>query len=179
MLTRLDLLLKSWRWPVVAMVASLAMLAGAHTFERMFFFLPCPLCLRQREVYWAIVAMAVTALVLWRLRPNPRFLRAVNVMLGLVFLTGTVVALYHAGVEYRWWPAPSGCEAIAVDMTSVDLTNLNARQGVASCLDDPFGGKYLLSMAGWNAVISFVLSVFSFRAAGLNRRKLPALNPAE
>lgn len=179
MLTFLDPFLKSWRWPVVALVAALAMLAGAHTFERAFLMLPCPLCLRQREVYWAIAAMAATALILWRLRPNPRFLRAVNIMLGLVFLTGMVVAFYHSGVEYGWWPAPAGCGAQAVDIGAIDLTNLDTPQATASCLDDPFGGKYGLSMAGWNGVISLVLSVLSFRAAGFNRRKLPALSPAE
>lgn len=167
MLARIDPLLKSWRWPALALLAALAMLAAAHAFERFAFMAPCPLCLRQREVYWAIATMAATGLVLWRVRQNPRFLMALNVMLGLVFLTGLVVAFFHAGVEWRWWPAPDGCTSEAIgDITNIDLSNLDERQAVASCLDAPW--VFLgLSMAGWNALVSLILMAVSFRAAGI------------
>ena len=179
MLDRIDPFLKTWHWPALALLTSGAMLGAAHAFETFALMLPCPLCLRQREVYWAAVAVSVTALALWRVRQNPRFLMAFNVMLGLVFLTGAVVATYHAGVEYRWWPAPSGCAAAAIDITQIDLTNLNARQGVPSCMDDPFKGSLLLSMAGWNVLASLGLSLLSFRAAGVSLPKPMSLTPAE
>ncbi|MEM8616730.1 MAG: disulfide bond formation protein B, partial [Pseudomonadota bacterium] len=96
MLEKIDLYLLTWRWPALALVAATVMLGAAHAFERFALMLPCPLCLRQREVYWAVFAMTLTALVLWRMRQNPRFIVAFNVMLGLVFLTGAIVAGYHA-----------------------------------------------------------------------------------
>jgi len=180
MLNRLDPLLKTWRWPALALIASLCMLGAAHAFERFAFMLPCPLCLRQREVYWAIVGMTVTALLLWRVRQNPRFMMAFNVMLGLVFVTGAIVAGFHAGVEYRFWPAPAGCAAEAIDVMNLAIGDLNARQATASCENDPFGGAVFLSMAGWNAVFSVILAAISFRAAGvtfdLGQRQL---SPAE
>lgn len=175
----LDPFLKTWRWPALALASALFMLGAAHAFETFALMLPCPLCLRQREIYWAIVAMTITALALWRVRQNPRFIMAINIMLGLVFLTGAVVAAYHAGVEYRFWPAPSGCLATAVDMNAIDLSNLNQRQATASCLDDPFKGRFLLSMAGWNALISLALSTISFRAAGISLPRPRTLSPAE
>jgi len=164
MLDRFDPILKTWRWPALALFAALAMLATAHGFERLAYMAPCPLCYRQREVYWAIVAISVTALILWRIRPNRRFVMTFNVMLGLVFLTGAVVAAYHAGVEWKLWPAPSGCAAEAIDIGSIDLSNLNQRQATASCTDAPWV-MLGLSMAGWNALVSLALSVISFRAA--------------
>ncbi|MEM1148590.1 MAG: disulfide bond formation protein B [Pseudomonadota bacterium] len=179
MLDQFDAFLKTWRWPAIAMAISAFMLAAAHAFETFALLLPCPLCLRQREVYWAIVAMTATALVLWQIRQNPRFILAFNIMLGLVFLTGTVVAAYHAGVEYRFWPAPSGCGVIAIDLDAIDLSNLNRAQGVPSCTDDPWKGQYGLSMAGWNAVISLGLAAMSFRAAGISLPRTSALSPAE
>ncbi|MEM5516091.1 disulfide bond formation protein B [Henriciella sp. AS95] len=155
---------RTWRWPLIALLASLAMLASAHAFERLAYFLPCQLCLRQREVYWAAAAMAVTGLVLWNFRQNRRFLVAFNVMLALVFLTGAVVAVYHSGVEWRWWPAPTGCVDGPVDVMSIDMGGLDERTATASCLDAPF--RILgLSMAGWNALASIVLAAFSFIAA--------------
>ena len=179
MLERIDPFLQTWRWPVTALAVSLAMLGAAHAFESFALLLPCPLCLRQREVYWAVVAMTMTALVLWQIRQNPRFILAFNIMLGLVFLTGAVVAAYHAGVEYKFWPAPSGCIANLVDMDAIDLTNLNARQGAPSCTDDPWKGRYGLSMAGWNALISLGLAAVSFRAAGISLPKQRMAIPAE
>ena len=107
----LSTLLSGWRWPVLALVASAAMLAGAHAFETFGGLAPCPLCLRQREVYWALIAMTLTGLGLWRLAPKRRFLVALNVLIGLVFVTGVVVAAYHAGVEWKIFPPPAGCSA--------------------------------------------------------------------
>lgn len=179
MFDRVDPFLKTWRWPALALIAAGAMLAAAHAFEAFALLLPCPLCLRQREVYWAVVAMTMTALVLWQIRQNPRFILAFNIMLGLVFLTGAVVAAYHAGVEYKFWPAPSGCTANLVDMDAIDLSNLNQRQGAPSCMDDPWKGQFGLSMAGWNSVLSFGLALISFRAAGISLPKPPRLSPAE
>lgn len=178
MFDRFDPLLKTWRWPALALVASLVMLGAAHGFERLAFLLPCPLCLRQREIYWAVAGMSLTALVLWRVRQNPRFMLAFNVMLGLVFLTGAVIAAYHAGVEWKLWPAPSGCDAGAIDLNAIDFGGLDDRQATASCTEAPwiFLG---LSMAGWNALVSLGLATASFRAAGLNMSWRPRLSPAE
>ena len=156
--------LRTWRWPLIALLASAAMLAAAHAFERFAYFLPCQLCLRQREVYWAAIAMAATGLILWNIRQNRRFLVAFNVMLALVFLTGAVVAVFHAGVEWRWWPAPTGCVDGAVHVMNVDIGAIDERTATASCLDAPW--RMLgLSMAGWNALVSLGLALVSFRAA--------------
>lgn len=179
MVDRLDPLLKAWRWPALALAAAVFMLAAAHAFETFAYLAPCPLCLRQREVYWAIVAMTITALILWQIRQNPRFIMAFNIMLGLVFLTGAVVAAYHAGVEYKFWPAPSGCLATGIDMDAIDLSNLNQRQAAPSCTEDPWQGRYGLSMAGWNAMVSILLAAISFRAAWIGLPKPKTFNLAE
>lgn len=153
------------RWPIAAIAASVFMLAAAHAFERFALLAPCPLCLRQREVYWAVIAMAGTGLVLARLRQTPRFMMALNVLIGLVFVVGAMVAIYHAGVEWRWLPAPDGCAAAAPgDILSASLDNLNERQATASCLDAPWV-MLGLSMAGWNALASLALAALSLAAA--------------
>lgn len=179
MMAQLDPLLKTWRWPALALCAAAFMLAAAHTFETFGLMAPCPLCLRQREVYWAVLAMTITALALWQVRQNPRFILAFNIMLGLVFLTGAIVAGYHAGVEYGFWPAPTGCLASTFDMNDFDPSQLNQPQAVASCLDDPWNGRFGLSMAGWNMIASLALSAFSFRAAGISVPRARLLSPAE
>ncbi|HPE47309.1 MAG TPA: disulfide bond formation protein B [Hyphomonas sp.] len=161
-------LLKDWQWPVTAILVSALMLAAAHGFEIFAKLYPCPLCLRQREVYWALIAMAVTGLILWKLKPSRRFLVALNVLIGLVFGVGTVVAFFHAGVEWGIFPPPTGCAGEA----NIDLMNigpLDKPMTVPSCTDAPF---YVLglSMAGWNGVVSTLLAALSFVAAGATYR---------
>ena len=98
----------------------------------------------------------------------------------LIFVTGAVVAGYPAGVEYRFWPAPSGCGlAQAVDPLAIDdlLSAIDEPQAVPSCSSDPWQGRYGLYMAGWNMVMQIGLAFMSFRAAGVtfDRGPIPAL----
>jgi len=160
------------------------MLGAAHWFERVELLYPCPLCLRQREVYWAIIAMTVVGLALGRIRPTPRFMTSLNVLIGLVFLTGAGVAGYHMGVEYGLLPPPAGCGAMsAADAARAALetdANPNQRLATASCTDVPwsFAG---LSMAGWNMLVSLALAAASFVSAQrtpVRRISRRALNPA-
>lgn len=164
----LDKLLKDWAWPVAAIIVSALMLAAAHAFETFGKLYPCPLCLRQREVYWALIAMTLTGLALWRLRPTRRFLIALNVLVGLVFGVGAVVAFYHSGVEWRIFPAPAGCVGAGpIDIMAIGP--IDEPMDVPSCTDAPF---YILglSMAGWNGVISVILAAASFIAAAATFR---------
>ncbi|MEL7480230.1 MAG: disulfide bond formation protein B [Pseudomonadota bacterium] len=153
-------------WPLIAVLASLAMLAGAHAFETIGKMAPCPLCLRQRDIYWGATAMAVTGLVLWQRQPARRYLVALDVMLGLVFLTGVVVAGYHSGVEWGWWTGPAGCSGGgAGPITEIDLSAaLDGRIATVSCTEAPWR-MFGLSMAGYNTLVSAGLALISFIAA--------------
>ncbi len=160
--------LTGWRWPAIALGASALMLAAAHVFEQVFGMYPCPLCLRQREVYWALIAMTVVGLVWWRLVPKRRFLVALNVLIGLVFLTGVIVAAYHAGVEWKIFPPPAGC-SVGAGVDPFAMGDLDQRFILPACNEAPF---YILglSMAGWNGVVSAGLAAASFAAATLTFR---------
>ncbi|MFN3609192.1 MAG: disulfide bond formation protein B [Hyphomonas sp.] len=160
--------LTGWRWPALALCASAVMLAAAHAFESIGGLAPCPLCLRQREVYWALIAMTLTGLTWWRFVPKRRFLVALNVLIGLVFVVGVIVAAYHAGVEWDIFPPPSGC-SVGPPVDPFAIGNLDQVFELPACNDAPF---YIfgLSMAGWNGVISAVLAAISFAAAAITFR---------
>lgn len=167
-MTRIVMALTDWRWPLAAIAVSAAMLAGAHGFERFGGLAPCPLCLRQREVYWALIAMGLTGLALWRARPKRRFLVALNVLIGLVFGVGVVVAAYHAGVEWQVFPPPAGCTA-GGPVDPFAMGGLDTPVNIKGCTAAPF--YFLgLSMAGWNGLISAVLAGVSFAAAAVTFR---------
>ena len=128
---------------------------------------PCPLCLRQREVYWAAIAMAVTGLALWRMRPSDQFITALNVLIAMVFITGAVVAFYHAGVEQKFWEGPAGCSGTVgnIDVSKIDLSkSLGKPMATGNCGEVPWS-LFGVSMAGWNGLISAGLAFMSFAAA--------------
>ncbi len=161
-------LLTRW-WTAFALAISLAMLGAAHAFERFAGLAPCNLCLKQREVFWGAVAISLVA-TLWTLisqarRGTPRI---AAFLLFAVFATGAITAGFHAGGELKWWSLPALCSA-GSDLADLEsLTSLalgvGPTQRVVMC--DAVTWSFLgLSMAGWNALISAALAVFSLLAA--------------
>ena len=160
------------RWRLVAVLVAAAMLAIAHAFETFGGYAPCTLCLRQREVYWTIVGLGAAFMVLVRLPGGPRWREATCWVLGLAFLVGSGVAVYHAGAEWKFWPGPEACAAAGGRFDPADLDAFLRGEKVRppACDEAPwvFAG---LSMAGWNAVISLGLAVLSVLAALRERSK--------
>jgi disulfide bond formation protein DsbB len=160
-------LLTRW-WTAFALAASLALLGAAHAFERFGGLAPCNLCLKQREVYWGAVAIALIA-TLWHVvsrgsRGTPRI---AAFLLAVVFTTGAVTAVFHMGGEMKWWELPATCSG-GGDINLENLAALALGTGpiekVVMC--DAVTWRFLgLSMAGWNALISVILAVFSLLAA--------------
>lgn len=146
------------RWPWFALGASLAMLAAAHAFQQFGGLAPCMLCLKQRDVYWGAAALAVAALVFVRGKPGPA--RIAAIMLGLVFLTGAAVALYHVAVEQKWVIAQ--CEA--ADLSGITTLGESGSVSMPAC-DEAAWVMFGISMAGYNALISLALAGLSFMAA--------------
>lgn len=158
-------------YAIFAALASAAMLAAAHGFERIGGYEPCQLCLRQREVYWAALAAALAGQVLMARRPEVT--RVVPALLGTLFLSGAVIAGFHAGIEWKFWPAPSGCGASgAADAAGLAGILQGERVRVVSC-EDAAWTLFGLSMAGWNALVSLALGCLGLLTAarGSERRR--------
>jgi disulfide bond formation protein DsbB len=118
-----------------------------------------------------LIAMTAVGLALWRLRPIPRFLEGLNILVGMVFLCGAGIAFYHMGVEYGWFPAPAGCAVPTPQDAAAAATGdlgLSKRMATSSCTDVPWA-MLGLSMAGWNMVISAILAGLSFYASRRTR----------
>ena len=156
-------ILMRW-WAVAAVVVSALMLGAAHWFESQGL-PPCPLCLRQREVYWAALAVAGPA-VAWalisRAKGTPRL---AAFCLFAIFTVGVITATFHAGGEQDWWTLPATCMGSTESINAGDiLASLEAPATMPSCGD--IAWSWLgLSMATWNALISLVLAGLSLVAA--------------
>ena len=104
------------------------------------------------------------------MRFRPRLGWIVCALLAIVCAASAVLAAYHAGVEWKWWPGPTSCTTAGVHkVTAADMSALlaGAQQHVVQC--DVAAWRLLgLSMAGWNAVAALVLtgaSLFALKSA--------------
>jgi len=142
---------KQLNWALLAALGSAALLMGAWFFQYGMGLAPCPMCLWQRWPH--MVAVGLGAL-LW-LVPAP-----VLALLGaLAAATSGGIGFYHTGVERGWFPGPTACAGGGniLGQSIDDLLNLNQVARVVRCDEVPWE-MLGLSMASWNAVLSFVLA---------------------
>ncbi len=160
-------------WPLVALLSSALMLAIAHAFETFGGLSPCHLCLKAREIYWIAGTVGLIGVVLQRTPLWARLRQPVDLLLAAIFLYGVGLAVYHAGAEWKFWPGPQSCSGAG----AASAANLEAMLKGTAKLKAPACDKAAwvflgLSMAGWNALASLKLVVWS-ALAGL--RKAEAL----
>ena len=144
--------------------ASVAILAAVWIFQA-FGYAPCELCLTQRYAFYAAIPLALlTALTS---RSAHGLARAGFGLMALVFAANAVLAAYHAGVEYHWWPGPTACTGGLTGSLNVnDLVNTLNSVKVVRC-DEVQLRIAGLSLAGWNVAASAVLAVYAAIAARL------------
>jgi len=145
------------------LLVAFATIAGAWVFEWAGY-APCELCLMQRWAYYAGVPLA--ALVAILAARGPHWLaRAGLALLGLVFIGSAIFGAYHAGVEWGFWPGPTGCTGALTRADSMaDFLKQLETVKVVRC--DAVAIRILgLSLAGWNAVISAVTAALAFIGA--------------
>ena len=137
-------------------VISLLTIAGAWTFEWAGY-VPCELCLKERiPHYWGVPLAALVGALAWGGRAS--LLAAGFLALSLVYLAGSVMAGYHAGVEWHWWAGPASCTGSYTAPAGVGdfLTQLKS-VNVVRC--DAAALQVLgLSLAAWDCVICLGLA---------------------
>jgi disulfide bond formation protein DsbB len=138
---------------LLALGASGALLLGALGFQYVGGYPPCSLCYWQRYGHVAVLALAWLSLL-----PLGRGGRVACLALAGTALLGTaVIAVYHVGVEWKWWAGPSGCSVTSgVGKTLEELKRMLMATTMVRCDEIPWS-LLGLSMAGWNAVLSAAL----------------------
>ena len=138
-----------------------ATVGGALVFEHVFGYVPCKLCLIQRNPYYIAIPLGVLAALM-----PPRWARAGLWLLALVFAVSAGLGAYHSGVEWGVFAGPSDCGggSGAAGANVGDFLNQLQSTRVVSCTEAAW--RFLgLSLAGWNVVISLALAAFAVRAA--------------
>lgn len=132
----------------IAAFGSLALLAGAFLFQALGY-APCPMCIWQRYPHVAAIAIGVVAFFL----PG----RSLPLLGAAAALTTGGIGVYHTGVERGWWEGPSTCSSQPIgDLSPEQLLDQIMNAPLVRC-DEVAWQLAGLSMASWNAVLSFGL----------------------
>ncbi|MBB3612026.1 disulfide bond formation protein B [Rhizobium sp. BK602] len=141
----------------------IVVIGSALGFQHIGGYIPCALCLEQRQPYYYGIPVAILAALTAALRLPVWTTRTLLVIAGLMMVVGGGIGVYHAGVEWHFWAGPTTCSTTASSMTqnAGDLLNeLNTIKG-PSCTEAAL--RVLgLSMAGWNVIASVILAAIAF-----------------
>lgn len=145
---------------LTATLGSTAMILGALGFQYIGEMPPCKMCYWQRYPHVAAIGIGALALLL----PGG----GITLLLYLGALAALITAgigLYHTGVERGFWEGPTTCTSGAIDgLTPDQLMQQIMGAPLVRCDEVPWE-LFTLSMASWNAIISFGLAALWLAAA--------------
>jgi disulfide bond formation protein DsbB len=152
---------------LLLLLASGGIVGGALLFQHVGGLAPCELCLYERWPYYAVIVLAAAAL----LGGGTGSTRAILALAALLFAAGSVLAAYHAGVEYHWFAGPTACTGDTGGAQTVEqLRALLMNRQPVNC-DEAAWRLFGISLAGWNAVASLLLTGFCVVSARQLRRQ--------
>ncbi|MFG1286160.1 disulfide bond formation protein B [Xanthobacter versatilis] len=141
-------------------------LAAAWYFQLVVGLAPCPLCLDQRLPYYAAIPLGLLAFAAAR-SGRTTLARVLLGVIGVAMVGNLGLAIFHAGVEWKFWSGPTACTGAPV-MTGNILSALKGAR-VPRC-DEAAWRLFGISMAGWNALIAAGLAVVAFGGATTRRK---------
>ena len=160
----LELGLQAKTFAILTVLLAVVSLGSAYTAEYVFGLKPCVLCLYQRIPYFVALVFGLVLLITeYRKSGLPSDENHANSSLVqsllltglfLTFLVGAGIALFHVGVEQKWWQGTASCGAGGALPTSFDDIKaqiLNTRPVDCSKVSWSFLG---ISMAGYNFMLS-------------------------
>ena len=136
----------------ISFLISSLMLISAFYLEYFHGALPCDLCITQRWFHGTIIAYNfIIILIVKKILISKKLL-----MLGaaILWLSSSMAGLYHFGIEMNFWTGPDGCSS-NIDFSKDTLTYLLNKSPI-KC-DEVMFEIFGLSLAGWNAVVSFFI----------------------
>ena len=136
----------------ISLLASSLMLLSAFYLEYFEDALPCELCITQRWFHGLIITYSLISIFILEKFINVKIF--ILIVLSFTWLVSAIAGLYHFGIEMNFWLGPDDCSS-NIDF-SKDLLTYLLNKSPIKCDEIMF--KILgLSLAGWNALLSFLM----------------------
>ncbi|HTW36741.1 MAG TPA: disulfide bond formation protein B [Rhizomicrobium sp.] len=147
-------------------LAAFALILGALGFQYFGRLPPCEMCMWQRYPHIAAGIVGVGGFLLLRAEIFPnRAGYAIAILTALLIAVSGAIGVYHAGVEWHFWAGPQACAGSAFHISG----SLDLNAPVVMC-DHAQWRLFGLSLAGYNAILSFALAATGLTLAARNRR---------
>ena len=138
----------------ISLLASSLMPLSAFYLEYFEDALPCELCITQRWFHGLIITYSLISIFILEKFINVKIF--ILIVLSFTWLASAIAGLYHFGIEMNFWLGPDDCSS-NIDF-SKDLLTYLLNKSPIKCDEIMF--KILgLSLAGWNALLSFLMSL--------------------
>jgi disulfide bond formation protein DsbB len=157
---------------IVAVVGTLTICAFFF-FQYVLGYPPCPLCLDQRNAFYASVPLAALLWLGAGYGASSRVMIAGFAVITAIMLWNAGLSAYHAGVEWKFWPGPADCSGPINSLGSAS-DMLKRLQDIRIVRCDEAAWRFLgISLAGYDVLVSlFIAIVAAWGAkASLARRK--------
>jgi len=127
---------------------SLALLLGAFAFQYLGGLAPCEMCIWQRWPHGAAILFGLVGggLVAGHVLP-PGLAKTLAILAIAAIAVSGAIGIFHAGVEWKFWPGPDACTGIGYVPGRDDNFN------VVRC-DEAQWRLFGISLAGYNALFS-------------------------
>ncbi len=136
----------------ISLLISSLMLISAFYLEYFHGALPCDLCITQRWFHGAIITYNLIIILFLEKTSVSKILMLLGG--GVLWLSSSIVGSYHFGIEMNFWTGPDECSS-NIDFSKDTLTYLLNKSPI-KC-DEIMFEVFGLSLAGWNALASFVM----------------------
>jgi disulfide bond formation protein DsbB len=150
---------------LLLLLAAIIALGAAYGSQHFGDLQPCKLCLYQRWPWWAVLGLASLTFVL---PVSAEVKKRALIILGLVLFVGTSIAIYHTGVEQKWWPGPATCSGVVELPKTLSELHSSLQRAVNVPCDEVPWSFMGISMAGYNAIASGTAALFAF-STGLRK----------
>ena len=139
-----------------------ATILGAYFFQYVMGLPPCPLCLEERVAYYVSIPLALLVALGAGAKVPVKLLAVALAIIGLAMLFNAGLGVYHAGIEWKWWPGPQECSGPLTDLNPSSGDLLSSLQNLTLVRCDEAAWRFLgLSLAGYNALISLALAAIA------------------
>jgi disulfide bond formation protein DsbB len=136
---------------LIALLLPMALLGGALGSQYLGGLHPCEMCYWQRWPHALAIVFAALAFT-----QSVQSSRSINLILAaaLAITISGIIGVYHAGVEARIFEGFTQCTAMGQGLSTADLLKQISSAPLVRCDEVQF--RFLgISMAGWNAILSF------------------------
>jgi disulfide bond formation protein DsbB len=145
---------------IAVAVGGAATILGAWFFQYVLGYMPCPLCLEQRYAFYFGIPLAVMVGLGDTVGASRKvlLLALFAIMAGMIWNTG--LSIFHAGVEWKWWPGPRDCSGPLDSLSAGSLLRDLQSIHIARC--DEAAWRFLgISLAGYDVLISAALAAIA------------------